>query len=241
MRFPVTILPNSPTNIRNWVQLGSSVVALVVILQISLLLTQWSWVVRQMQAEVIMHSNQVANLEGMLGREIPGMRQDAKNILNDVVRLTGTRTLQALNLTAGTVSIASQHLEQIERIAGVQLGAVQTQLTSTNDILDDTRKDLNRQLTTFNSQVTRIADVSDPIKGIAQDFRKQFMTCPGNPGCLYSRYLALSGETIKAMDNFRLFTNDAHEFSYRFVHPNKKQILLDTLKSGVALGSKFIP
>jgi hypothetical protein len=40
---------------------------------------------------------------------------------------------------------------------------------------------------------------------------QQFLTCEGNPGCLQSRWLALSGESIRTMDSFRRIAKVAEE------------------------------
>lgn len=152
---------------------------------------------------------------------------------------------------------------------------INSNLNTTNDILDGQLGYFNAtargfaglligQADYFTDQTKNVADsvaiVADRTGEAERLFTKQFLYCDDNPGCLQSRWLALSGEAMKTMDSSRRMmgeiehgtpqfidefhrlneqgigiATDVHKVTDRYVNPSKKSKALSALTDAARL------
>lgn len=144
----------------------------------------------------------------------------------DQVREMLNRQIGAAQGTVATqINLARQNADRAIRDLRVDLiGEVQGARAGALEEIGNLRAELGGQLTTanrtlaeqtavLNASVAQVAAVAPPLQQNLADFHEQFMsptitvadgTKRGNPGALYPRWLALSGEAMRTSDSIRL-------------------------------------
>lgn len=123
--------------------------------------------------------------------------------------------------TAGSIEKIAGSVAGVEKTLSTVPDKLDNQMTRLNDTLKGTSDGVIDQLSEFNDSVAPLADSSslfvrklDTMTGL---FTDQFLKCDGNPGCAYSRWLAMSGEAMRTMDSGRRMMAQAEKAAPMFI------------------------
>lgn len=165
----------------------------------------------------------------------------------DVVRLVDKRTGEALaeikamrELVADQTATALAEVKSARQLIDDRSETALTEIKALRQLTDDRTetalaevaeiRKLSEKQTDATLKVvdTRLGEITTPFGGVMTDFREQFLNCKGKagPGCFQSRWLAISGEAMKTMDQFRLtsievtgIAKDAHKAADHYTTP----------------------
>lgn len=215
------------------VALGAFFTALtVLVLQFSHVLVGWQATADGMGTEVHIAAKATVLAGDKIFKEVSGLRTDLTNVSDDL-RASVNGQLLIMNSTVGHSAAA------VADAAGALVGGDKGR----NGLLD-----LTDSLTNTSN---KIGQLTEETADVESRLNQQFLNCvngnEGNPGCLQSRWLALSGELMKTMDSTRRtaktielatpemlrqttgVVTDIHAVTNRYVHPTKKDLAKSAL------------
>jgi hypothetical protein len=160
----------------------------------------------------------LAWLAGTAARDLPDRADAAITRELDATRaMVGKQTVAALTSARieldFTRRVLDARLASVERTAASEVQAQgQAVLGALDARLGQALGDLDAQLRSANASIAQVAAVAPSVQRTTEAFHEQFMSptitvadgsTRGNPGALYPRWLALSGEAMRTSDSIR--------------------------------------
>ena len=148
-----------------------------------------------------------AGLPKLAQDEAAATRQAAQQSIQSALTAAQTEIKATRNvLDARLASVEATAASEVQEQGRAILGAVDARMAQA-------LSDLDTQLRQANASLAEATALAPPIRGVVETFDRQFMqptivvadgTTRGNPGALYPRWLALSGEAMRTSDSIRL-------------------------------------
>lgn len=134
-------------------------------------------------------------------------------VVADALKVADDRLASAQDALRGEIQgarrdlrgeVAATRRDALEAVGSAQAAIVET----VDDRLSQTLEVADRRLGETNEH---LGETTRPAGETLARVNQQFLICEGNPGCLQSRWLALSGESMRTMDSFRRIAKVAEE------------------------------
>lgn len=163
------------------------------------------------------------------------------NLMQFIEKETG-RVNQSLNILDQGVKDIGESAKKIGSSAGMVSKSIDTNLGKTSETIGKELVSFNSQVETFNKSSSLVAvsamKVTDKTLEIQTQIQEQFFNCGRNPGCLSSRWMAVSGEAMRTMDSVRRMSDQAEKampsFIDKFEKFSESGVLIAEQSAGVA-------